>query len=75
MTIEKSYQPAEVEGRISQMWEAAQAFRAGRPERRAAAPAPDDSVSGNTPRRNAIDVIRIGRKRSSHAFAAAATAL
>jgi valyl-tRNA synthetase len=34
MTIEKTYQPSEVEGRIYQTWEAAQAFRAGRPERR-----------------------------------------
>jgi len=36
MPIEKTYQPAEVEGRIYQRWEAAQAFRAGRPERREA---------------------------------------
>src|SRR5215471_13551325 len=34
MPIEKTYQPREVEGRIYQTWEAAQAFRAGRPERR-----------------------------------------
>src|SRR5947209_3730357 len=33
MPIDKTYQPAEVEGRIYQLWEAAQAFRAGRPER------------------------------------------
>src|SRR6266480_4726301 len=38
MAIEKTYQPAEVEGRIYQTWEAAQAFRAGRPERRGADP-------------------------------------
>src|SRR5437879_9942172 len=37
MTIEKSYQPGDVEGRIYQAWEAAQAFRAGRPERLTAA--------------------------------------
>ncbi|MBV8838767.1 MAG: valine--tRNA ligase [Alphaproteobacteria bacterium] len=36
MTIEKTYQPGEVEGRIYEAWEAAQAFRAGRPERRGA---------------------------------------
>src|SRR5436853_7296348 len=38
MAIDKTYQPAEVEGRIYQLWEAAQAFRAGRPERRDAKP-------------------------------------
>src|SRR5512138_832139 len=31
--IDKTYQPSEVEGRISQAWEQAGAFRAGRPER------------------------------------------
>jgi len=31
--IDKTYQPADVEGRIYQAWEAAGAFRAGRPER------------------------------------------
>ena len=38
MPIDKSYQPADVEGRIYQTWEAAQAFRCGRPERSNAAP-------------------------------------
>ena len=32
--IEKNYQPADIEGRISLLWEDARAFRAGRPERR-----------------------------------------
>src|SRR5438445_648488 len=36
--IEKTYQPNEVETRIYQTWEAAQAFRAGRPERLVARP-------------------------------------
>jgi len=36
--IEKTYQPNEVETRIYQAWEAAQAFRAGRPERKNAQP-------------------------------------
>ena len=31
--IEKTYQPSDVEGRISQAWEQAGAFKAGRPER------------------------------------------
>jgi len=35
--IDKTYQPSEVEGRIYQAWEQAGAFRAGRPERAAAA--------------------------------------
>jgi valyl-tRNA synthetase len=51
MTIEKTYQPAEVEGRIYQAWEAGQAFRAGRPERRDAAPytivIPPPNVTGS----------------------------
>jgi len=36
--IDKTYQPSEVEGRIYAAWEAADAFRAGRPERRDARP-------------------------------------
>ena len=51
MPIEKTYQPADVEGRIYQTWEAAQAFRAGRPERRDAAPytivIPPPNVTGS----------------------------
>ena len=51
MAIEKTYHPAEVEGRIYGMWEAAQAFRAGRPERRNAAPytivIPPPNVTGS----------------------------
>jgi valyl-tRNA synthetase len=51
MPIEKTYQPAEVERRIYQLWEAAQAFRAGRPERRDAAPytivIPPPNVTGS----------------------------
>jgi valyl-tRNA synthetase len=51
MAIEKTYQPGDVEGRIYQTWEAAQAFRAGRPERRDAAPytivIPPPNVTGS----------------------------
>jgi valyl-tRNA synthetase len=51
MTIEKTYQPGDVEGRIYQTWEAAQAFRAGRPERRGAKPytivIPPPNVTGS----------------------------
>src|SRR5882672_7005863 len=36
--IDKTYQPSDVEGRIYAAWEEAGAFRAGRPERAAAAP-------------------------------------
>src|SRR5260221_1673900 len=49
--IDKTYQPSEVEGRIYAAWESAQAFRAGRPERRAAAPysivIPPPNVTGS----------------------------
>jgi valyl-tRNA synthetase len=49
--IEKTYQPNEVEARIYQSWEAAQAFRAGRPERRDAQPytivIPPPNVTGS----------------------------
>ncbi len=49
--IEKTYQPAAVEGRIYETWEAAQAFRCGRPERRDAKPytivIPPPNVTGS----------------------------
>jgi valyl-tRNA synthetase len=49
--IEKTYQPGEVEGRIYAAWEAAGAFRAGRPERAKAEPycivIPPPNVTGS----------------------------
>ena len=49
--IEKTYQPAAVEGRIYAAWEAAGAFRAGRPERAKAEPfcvvIPPPNVTGS----------------------------
>jgi valyl-tRNA synthetase len=49
--IDKTYQPAEVEGRIYAAWERAGAFRAGRPERRDAEPycivIPPPNVTGS----------------------------
>jgi valyl-tRNA synthetase len=49
--IDKTYQPAAVEGRIYAAWEAAGAFRAGRPERAKAAPycivIPPPNVTGS----------------------------
>ncbi len=49
--IEKTYQPGEIEGRISQAWEQAEAFRAGRPDRLAARPftivIPPPNVTGS----------------------------
>jgi valyl-tRNA synthetase len=49
--IEKTYHPAEVEGRIYAAWEAAGAFRAGRPDRAKAAPycivIPPPNVTGS----------------------------
>ena len=49
--IEKTYQPAEIEGRITKAWEEAGAFRAGQPGRRDAAPftivIPPPNVTGS----------------------------
>src|SRR6266545_3288310 len=49
--IDKTYQPADVEGRIYAAWEAAGAFRAGRPDRQAADPycivIPPPNVTGS----------------------------
>src|SRR5262244_218147 len=49
--IEKNYQPAEIENRMSLIWEDARAFRAGRPERRDAKPycivIPPPNVTGS----------------------------
>jgi valyl-tRNA synthetase len=49
--IDKTYQPSEVEGRIYAAWEAAGAFRCGRPERRDAEPycivIPPPNVTGS----------------------------
>jgi valyl-tRNA synthetase len=49
--IEKTYQPADIESRISGAWEAAGAFKAGRPDRREAEPfcivIPPPNVTGS----------------------------
>jgi valyl-tRNA synthetase len=49
--IEKNYQPAVVEGRMSKLWEDAGAFRAGRPDARGAEPftivIPPPNVTGS----------------------------
>ncbi|MDB5639603.1 MAG: valine--tRNA ligase, partial [Bradyrhizobium sp.] len=49
--IEKNYQPADIEGRMSRIWEESGAFRAGRPERRDAKPftivIPPPNVTGS----------------------------
>jgi valyl-tRNA synthetase len=49
--IDKTYQPGEVEGRISEAWEKAEAFRAGRPDRAKAEPycivIPPPNVTGS----------------------------
>src|SRR6202049_521433 len=49
--IEKNYQPADIEGRMSRLWEEAGAFRAGRAERRNAKPftivIPPPNVTGS----------------------------
>jgi valyl-tRNA synthetase len=49
--IEKNYQPADIEGRMSRLWEQSGAFKAGRPERRDAKPftivIPPPNVTGS----------------------------
>jgi valyl-tRNA synthetase len=49
--IDKNYQPADIEGRMSLIWEEAEAFRAGRPDRRGARPytivIPPPNVTGS----------------------------
>jgi valyl-tRNA synthetase len=49
--IEKNYQPADIESRMSRIWEEAGAFKAGRPERRDAKPftivIPPPNVTGS----------------------------
>jgi valyl-tRNA synthetase len=49
--IEKNYQPADIEGRMSRVWEESGAFKAGRPERRDAKPftivIPPPNVTGS----------------------------
>jgi valyl-tRNA synthetase len=49
--IEKNYQPADIEARMSRIWEQSGAFRAGRPERRDARPftivIPPPNVTGS----------------------------
>src|ERR1700726_4623546 len=49
--IEKNYQPADIEGRMSRIWEQSGAFKAGRPERRDARPftivIPPPNVTGS----------------------------
>ena len=49
--IEKTYQPADIEGRMSLLWEDARAFQAGRPDRRDATPftivIPPPNVTGS----------------------------
>ena len=51
MTMDKTFDPAAVEARISAAWDAAQAFRAGRPERAGAPPysivIPPPNVTGS----------------------------
>src|SRR5271166_2111732 len=49
--IEKNYQPADIEARMSLLWEDSRAFNAGRPERRDAKPftivIPPPNVTGS----------------------------
>src|SRR5260364_469648 len=49
--IEKNYQPADIEHRMARIWEESGAFKAGRPERKDAAPftivIPPPNVTGS----------------------------
>ncbi|MBN9006388.1 MAG: valine--tRNA ligase [Rhizobiales bacterium] len=49
--IEKTYQPADIEGRMSRLWDDAEAFKAGRPDRSGAQPftivIPPPNVTGS----------------------------
>ena len=54
--IDKTYQPSEVEGRISKAWEEAGAFKAGRPERRIAVLPAQPRLSRAAPRESYIGV-------------------
>src|SRR6201997_5246765 len=57
--IEKNYQPADIERRMSAAWEDARAFAAGRPERRGAKPyaivIPPPNVTGSLPMGHALN--------------------
>src|SRR5258706_11816822 len=58
--IEKNYQPADIESRMSRAWEDAGAFEAGRPERRHAKPfsivIPPPNVTGSLHMGHALDI-------------------
>src|SRR5260370_1059913 len=58
--IEKNYQPADIEGRISRSWEQSGAFKAGRPDRRYAKPftivIPPPNVTGSLHMGHALNI-------------------
>jgi valyl-tRNA synthetase len=58
--IEKNYQPADIESRMSRIWEESGAFRAGRPERRDAKPftivIPPPNVTGSLHMGHALNI-------------------
>jgi valyl-tRNA synthetase len=58
--IEKNYQPADIEGRMSLIWEDSRAFKAGRPERRDARPftivIPPPNVTGSLHMGHALNI-------------------
>ena len=58
--IEKNYQPADIEGRLTRVWEDSGAFRAGRPERRDARPftivIPPPNVTGSLHMGHALNI-------------------
>ena len=58
--IEKNYQPADIESRMSRIWEESGAFKAGRPERQDAAPftivIPPPNVTGSLHMGHALNI-------------------
>src|SRR3979409_2007679 len=58
--MEKTTPPADIEGRISRLWEESGAFKAGRPERRGAKPftivIPPPNVTGSLHMGHALNV-------------------
>src|SRR3569623_580685 len=74
--IEKNYQPAEIEPRTRAVWDTAEAFKAGRPERRNAEPCtiviPPPNVTGSLHMGHALNntlqdiLVRFARMRGKN---------
>jgi isoleucyl-tRNA synthetase len=71
--IEKNYQPADIESRMSRIWEESGAFKAGRPDRQDAAPftivIPPPNVTGSLHMGHALNNTLQGAASSACAVA------